>query len=224
MNFLLNRWAWSLVMAMLFLTITSVGGAALILASGRDDPPRATDLLWVDDTLSWVNGSAKQQLNTWDTSPQSLPIDTFTVEVVGTLYADATTLSAWGLWFQLDDDHWLVVGINGYQYVTARYCDDIPNNFLLLSCEPAYEPTQQINTVWKFFHLIQPINQTNTIQLSRLQPDTNVLALRFGGEWMWDIAIGEAELTGEWGIWSIDGETSLTFVQWTATRIWGNMQ
>ncbi len=118
----------------------------------------------------------------------------------------------------------MLVGINGHQYVTVRYCNDINFDQLLTMCTPAYEPTQQIATVWKPFHLIKPINQANQLQLSLFMTRPDRLILRFGGEWMWDIAFLRPQGPLYWGIWSVGAADPLTFVQWTAIRIWGNIE
>lgn len=219
-----SQWHWPAVMLALALSVLLVGMGAFLLAVGASDSHRAQALLWEDTLLVWANGTNPQSSSQWYTSPQPLPPDEFTLEVVGILLADAPTLSAWGIWLQFAPDEWLLVGINGHQFVTARYCHEPPQDYLLMNCVPAIEPTQRIETVWKSFHLIQSINHANHIQLSKRASQPTLLTLRFGGEWMWDLVLNDSSAPIQWGIWALPDTTTLTFVQWTAVRFWGNIE
>ncbi len=92
MNFPKNCHWPAVVVALLFSAIVVAGGAFL-LARGVANPPRAKHLLWQDTTLAWAGGTARQPVGRWYVSPKPLSTDTFSLEVVGTLYADTPTLS-----------------------------------------------------------------------------------------------------------------------------------
>ncbi len=232
MVFLLNcmsfpeSWQWKVPLLLFGVGSVSVIGFAIALANGMADPPRASYLIWEDTPISWQKETNPKTNLEWYVSPHPLTtVNEFTLEVEGTIQADIPTLTAWGIWFQVADERWLVVGINGHQYVTVRYCESLTWDYRLLSCMPAFEPTQQIETVWKYFHLIKPVGQPNRIQLTRLALRSTTLTLRFGGEWMWDVALESDFRFEKWGIWVAQPQdSSQALVLWTTIRLWGNIE
>lgn len=222
-----ERWRWRFVWGALAVSIGTVSLAAVVLSHGTADPPHAQPLAWEDTTLDWLNGTQPQPIpakRVYYQAPQPLPPEAFSVAVEGTLLADTPTLATWGIWLTVSTDTRLLIGLNGHQYVTARYCT-VNENTPLYACPPALEPGQGIETVWKFFHLIAPVNTRNVLELHYL-PDTlpGRLMVRFDGEWMWSIQFEPGTSILTWGVWSTSSTKNQTHVQWTASRIWGRMR
>lgn len=217
------NWWWRGVLTVFGLSIGVLLGAALLLSLGLANPPQAQNLIWEDQELLWAGGTASSPISSdlrWFQSPVTLPRQSFTLEVAGTLLADQSSLANWGVWIALDDGKWLIIGVNGFQYVTARYCPaelTIP----LHECTPATEPDQGIATVWKFFNRIAPINQENRLQLHYLPEELpERLTLRFAGEWMWNIAFVAPQTNLQWGLWQSSGSDDTPHLQWSSAIIW----
>lgn len=217
-----------MVQLAMFVSILGVGGLALCLANGAAAPPQAPILRWQDTTLDWANGTDRQRIQPNQIkqfqAPKQLPNDAFSLIVDGILWADSPTLSAWGIWLQTSTSQQLLVGLNGHQYVTARYCPLSLVGIAPEDCTPATEPEQGIATVWKPFHLIAPINHNNRLALHYLPAQhANRLTIRFDGEKMWDIEFELPQIPVIWGLWFIVTGSDQSFVQWTSAAIWGTI-
>ncbi len=218
---------WRLVRVAMTLSVGAVVVLALGLSRGAANPPRADVLYWHDQKLDWLGNNADRhnvpdQLTTF-TAPHPIPAGQFSINVQGTLFADGPSLAAWGIWLHVNSDTKLLIGLNGHQYVTARYCP-IRLPVAVEDCSPAVEPDQGIQTVWKFFHLIAPINTVNQLELHYLpteKPDR--LTIRFAGEWMWSIMFNRPQTALTWGLWAQNPTQTRTDVQWTDVRVWGTM-
>ena len=217
---------WPIILGIFALSVISVVGFAIGLATGIANPPQAKHLIWEDTKLLWADGTAQQPTQNdivWHQSPAMLPAGGFSLEVAGTLHHADPHLSTWGIWIAIDSHKWIIIGINDFQMVTARYCTP-PLTTPFVACEPAFEPTQGIATVWKSFNRIAPNNEENHIQIHYLpnqKPDR--LTLRFGGEWMWDIAFNAPTDNLNWGVWAVNEQNSGGFHQWTSARIWSSI-
>lgn len=201
---------------------------ALILAAGAADPSPADDSGLVVGDLEWAGGTGPRQLGPNSifvaTSPYLLGDEPFIIEIEAQLFEDSDPMAAWGIWLENADGSWTILAINAAQYVTARRC---PVQFQghLVDCEPFIEPTQQIATYWKLFHLIKPAGQKNQLRIDYLPPRwSGGLTLWLNREWMWDIPFTPAEPL-QWGLWAGGGtqeSASLTLEQLRYTPVSAN--
>ncbi len=218
-----HRWLWHILVFGTLLSILVVGGTALLLGLGVGNPKRAANLIWIDDQLRWAAGPQPLTIDSDQTliftSPELLPLQTFSLEITAKIEEGSDDLVAWGIWIEISNGNWLIIAINGAQFVTARECAAY---FLakLETCPPLLEPNQQIQTVWKTFHHIRPIGQTNHIQLDYLPNQwTHGLTLRLNDEWMWDIPYIPPNTKPQWGIW-LQGSEKSSKIRWINTKIW----
>lgn len=219
-----HRWLWHIFVFGTVLSILVVSGSALLLGLGVGNPKRTSNLIWIDDQLSWAEGPKPLTIDNDQTliftSPELLPLQTFSLEITGKIEEESDDLVAWGIWIETSRHDWLIIAINGAQFVTARLCPT-HTSAKLETCQPLLEPNQQIQTVWKTFHHIRPIGQTNHIQLDYL-PDqwTHGLTLRLNDEWMWDIPYTAPTTQPQWGIWMRGGSEESSKIRWINTKIW----
>lgn len=204
-----ERWWWRLLPTGTLLLGVGITIGALILANGAADPPPADDSDFIIGDLEWASGTGPHQLDPDGvfiaTSPYLLLDDeAFTIEIEAQLGKNSDPMAIWGIWLENADGSWTILAINGAQYVTARRC---PARFQeqLADCEPFIEPTQQIKTYWKLFHLINPAGQKNQLRVDYRSPRwPDGLTLWLNREWMWDIPFSPAEPL-QWGLWASGG-------------------
>lgn len=198
------QWRWRLVVGGTLMSIGLMGGAAWLLSQGLANPPTPPSIpLWQDTQLDWGPPTTLAP-DTFraSTSPYRLSVaNLLLLEAQATLQDDP--LAAWGLWLLTNKGDYLVVGINGAQFVTARHCPTLELAHLE-DCAPTLEPTQQILTHWKTYHHLHPLNQANTVQLVQAG---DVLVLRLNQEWMWDIHYQAPPSDIQWGVWVYGGPT-----------------
>lgn len=207
-----EQWLWRLVVGGTLLSLGVIGSGAWLLYQGSANPP--TLLIsphWQDTALEW--GPPTTLLpNTLvtATSPYALTNADTIIEAKAVLHDDP--LAVWGIWLQTDSGDYLVVGINGSQYVTTRRCSTLDSP-QIETCPPTTEPTQRILTYWKTYHHLRPLPQANTIQL---QHQGTLLVLRLNQEWMWDIPYSAPANAIEWGLWTRGGPVGGS-IEWVHT-------
>jgi hypothetical protein len=217
-------WLWRILIVGTLLSVIGFGIAALMLAHGAADPPRAGALEWSDHAMVWAGGAEWQPLAASQslifTSPHPLPGGGFTLDIQATLADASDPMAAWGVWLETGDGSRTIIAINGAQYVTARRCPrqvQVP----LETCNPLIEPTQRIQTVWKVFRHIHPRGEPNTLRLdSQPQRWSGGVTLRLNHEWMWDIPYSPPPESPMWGLWARGGPATAAYLRWIQVEIW----
>ncbi|MCB9436559.1 MAG: hypothetical protein H6673_06120 [Anaerolineales bacterium] len=204
-----DQWLWRVVVGGTIMSMGLMGGMAWLLSQGFADPPAPPSTpLWQDTQLDWVPSTTlDSDTFSASTSPFLLPESNLLLEAQAYIRADP--LAAWGLWLLTKEGNYLVVGINGSQYVTARLCPTL-EPARLEDCPPTVEPTQHILMYWKTYHHLYLYNQVNTVQLVQAG---DVLVLRLNQEWMWDIHYQPPPSRIQWGVWVYGGPTG-GFIDW----------
>lgn len=207
-----DQWLWRVVVGSTLMSIGLMGGAAWMLSQGLAHPPPPPSIpLWQDTQLDWGPPTTLAP-DTFraSTSPSTVSTSNLLLEAQASIHADP--LAAWGLWLLTNEGDYLIVGINGAQFVTARHCPTLEPTHLE-DCAPTLEPTQQILTHWKTYHHLHPFNQANTVQLVQAG---EVLVLRLNQEWMWDIRYQTPPNGIQWGVWGYGGPTG-GVLEWNYT-------
>lgn len=207
-----TRWLWWLIVGGTLASLGIIGGAAWILYQGIANPPtQSIASIWQDPRLTWGPPTTLAP-NTFSaaTSPHEIIATDFVLEATAILYDDP--LAAWGLWLQTNMGDYVVIGINGSQYVTARLCPTLALRNLE-DCPATQEPTQHILTYWKTYHHLHPLGQSNTLQVMQ---QADFLVLRLNQEWMWDIANPAPTSSIAWGVW-VSGGPEGGFIHWVHT-------
>ncbi|NDJ87153.1 MAG: hypothetical protein GYB66_14840 [Chloroflexi bacterium] len=214
---------WTLVVAALSSVLFILTGA-LILSLGAADPPRARNLILEDSQLTWAGGVSSLNLAPKQvvtaSSPHPIDAVNFSLEGQARLSHSSDPLASWGLWLEMDNGQWLVVGVNGSQYVTVRYCP-AALEYNVTDCPPAHEPVQQISTFWKVFHHIRPRGADNHLHLVYVpERQPAYITLYLNGERMWDIAFeAQGIMPRQWGLWGQGGPARMSQVTWQSVRL-----
>ncbi|MBI5930299.1 MAG: hypothetical protein HY862_13395 [Chloroflexi bacterium] len=217
------RFFWLLVLG----TLASLLGFGLLawrLSQGVANPPHAGSLQWADEEFLWAGGSGEQLIPANETvffaAPHPLNYSAFTLEISAQLSQTTDPVAAWGIGLANLDGTWMMIGINGAGYVTARQCpmENIPH---LDDCAPLTEPTQHILTYWKPFRFIHLRGAGNTIRVD-FSPTQNRLTLRLNQEWMWDLPYTPTGGAVNWGVWIENGPNLPSGLPWGKTQVWSD--
>lgn len=216
-------WLWRLLLGATVggLVVMSIG--VWLLSGGAANPSHPANRIWHDRSMLWAGGTTLQSLEFDQTAffvaPEPLPTYPFTVEAQAILAATANPLGAWGIWIETANGERLIVAINGAQYVTARQC---PASFegSLSACATLSEPTQQIQTDWKYFRHIHPRGNLTAIRLDYRPPRwSGGLTLWLNHEWMWDLPFVPSS-RGKWGLWVGNEQKAPVQFQWREVSLW----
>ena len=190
---------FSLLISIL-LTLSGAGWLALGLAN----PPRASDRAYPLEDMSTRRA-------------YPLPADEFTLDILATIPPHEHLTTAWGVWLSDGADHWLIIALNGAQYITVRQC---PVGFTgqLVDCPPVTTLTQT-TTYWRRFHHIQPNGIENHLQINHLASDENSLGIWLNAEWVYAVPFNPTE-NSQWGLWQLPNTT----LEWHASQsnVWIN--
>lgn len=184
------NWQKLLFFSPLLLLCILISGAGL-LRTGQANPPRA-------DYLGY------SLLVTPQTTQYPLPSDEFTIDLWATIDSQANLTTPWGIWLEDDSGQWLIVAINGAQYITARLC---PSNFTsqLIDCAPL-QATSTI-TYWHHFHHIKPRGTENFLRVNFIKNskkyDEPMLEIWLNNEWVYAVPYTPSLAQQFWGYWDV---------------------
>ncbi len=201
------NWQKLLFVSLLLLLFILFSGAGL-LWSGQANPPHAPNLEY-------------SLIITPQTTQYPLPPDKFTIDLYATLPSEAGLTTPWGLWLEDDSGQWLIVAINGAQYITVRLC---PANFTgqLIDCDPL-QSTSTI-TYWHLFHHIKPPGEENFLRVNLIKNNNKynepTLEVWLNDEWVYAVPYAPSLTKQFWGYWEIPHSG----VQWNFAQsyVWIN--
>ena len=199
-----TNWRQILLFSLFSLILLTMSGAGL-LALGLANPPHASKLAYDLEVTPF-------------STQYPLPVEDFTLDLYATIPTDASLTTAWGLWLENEQGQWLIVALNGAQYVTVRQC---PLKFTgqLIECPPL--TNTQSPTYWQRFHHIQPNGTKNHLRINYVKNETESnLAIWLNDEWVYTIPLLPLSTNPQWGYW----QSPTTVIEWhlAESRVWIN--